>query len=100
MNLEPGRASDKGSAWSREDHKPAAQTLEIRIFILRRKELRALATLFAPFPKTRALVTQLLEACAGRRGLTLAAAISPLAAAGESSGKGCSDFRCAGRGSS
>ena len=64
--------------------------LEIRIFILRRlelKELQAPATLFAPFPKTRALVTRCLRLA------QLAAAISPLAAAGDSSGEGCSDFR-------
>ena len=47
----------------------AAATLEVCILNLRRKESRAAATL-TPLPKeTWALVTQLLEARAGRQGV-------------------------------
>ena len=87
--MDPGRASDRGSAGSREDNKPAAQTLEIRVFILRRlepKESRVAATLLGRFT----LLGRRRGACdaAARgsrrpaRGRRLAVAISPRASGG------------------
>ena len=79
--------------------KVVTQTLEIRIFILRWLELKecAAATLlgrFTPLPKeTWALVTQLLEARAGRQGVDgWLWRFRREQAAEDSSGKGCSDL--------
>ena len=85
-------------ALDREDNKPAAQTLEIRIFILRRLELKeshAPATFlgrFAPLLRRRGrlLVTQLR---AGRRGVDgWLWRFRRVQAAEDSSGEGCSDL--------